>query len=357
RNLDKSIKVREYLYKDSMEQKLYQDYLGETIRKEHMPRFVWHCQEGNGEIHIQLKLAAHQVRPIHHSAATLENVEIFTLLPEILLQSLWDIDITPYLEDAFPDTREVARHIHGWSTPLIQFQKHRATRFTQKMFLSLKDSQYLDQLLKHLRPHFPSRDHVKGTDFRDAHAFSSISVLDSLPLPSLRPYEQAEKKYLGLDALHRQRLHVFAAEQNAALYEAMLPRVKEPKQAFHPRFISHLELLERTRLFAAAAIYDLVPNLFQYDVETHYLEVPGQAQKHRYQLSQKQGNRNPTPLDALRGFNKEKGKSQNRETQPIPFHQIRDYLKNNPPAKDLLLQKQTQLTTMKADKELAAEVR
>jgi hypothetical protein len=357
RKIDTSILVREYLYDDAMETKLYEDYLGEKVRNEHLPRFVWHCRENDSRVQIRLKLAVDRLEVIQPSAEIAENAGMVTLLPEILLQSLWNMDITPYLETAHPDTQDVAGNVYEKSTPLILFEKNRAVRHTLKMFLSLKKSSYLDELVKHLRSNFPSRGHVKGTDFRDAHSFSSVSVLDSLPLPALRPYEQSMGKYLALPVNHRRQIHVFAAEQNASVYEDMLPNVEEPKGAFHPAFLSHLEHLEHTRLFASCAVYGLTPNLFQYDVERYYLDIPDNTGQNRCFLTEKDDSQKSTPLDALHAFIKGKGKTGSGEHIPIPIKQIRDFLKNNPPSKEHLLGKEKEITTMKGDEEISSEVK
>jgi hypothetical protein len=261
------------------------------------------------------------------------------------------------LETAYPDTEELANKLYKKSMPLIHFEQHQAVRHVLKMFLSLKQSDYLEQLVKNLRPHFPSREHVKGTDFRDAHAFASVSVLDSLPLPAIRPYEQSMKNYLALPGHHRQQLHVFAAEQNAALYEEMLPEVKEPKQAFHPRFISLLEHLERVKLFAHCAVSGLIPDIFHYNVDRYYLEIPGQSGPGRIYLTQKDQIRKPTPFDALQAFIKGKSKSETGEDITIPMERIRDLLKTNSPTRESLLKTQTELTTMKGDEGVKPEVR
>ncbi|MGD2087135.1 MAG: tubulin-like doman-containing protein [Candidatus Aminicenantes bacterium] len=357
RKIDNSILVREYLYDDEMEKKLYGDYLGEKVRNQHQPRFVWHCRESDSQLEIKLKLAVDEHKTIDAAARTSHNAEIVISLPEILLQALWNIDITPYLETAYPDTEELANKLYKKSMPLIHFEQHQAVRHVLKMFLSLKQSDYLDELVKNLRPNFPSREHVKGTDFRDAHAFASVSVLDSLPLPAIRPYEQSMKNYLALPGHHRQQLHVFAAEQNAALYEEMLPEVKEPKQAFHPRFISLLEHLERVKLFAHCAVSGLIPDIFHYNVDRYYLEIPGQSGPGRIYLTQKDQIRKPTPFDALQAFIKGKSKSETGEDITIPMERIRDLLKTNSPTRESLLKTQTELTTMKGDEEIKPEVR
>ena len=357
RKIDSSILVREYLYNDEMEKKLYDDYLGENVCNENLPRFVWHCLEDDGEVRIRLNLAADRLKSIESSGETVQHADVVTSLPEILLQSLWNIDITPYLETAFPDPEDVARNVYEKSSPLILFEKSKAVRHTLQMFLSLKKSHYLNELTKQLRSKFPSRDHVKGTDFRDVHAFSSVSVLDSLPLHALRPYEQAMKTYLALPVNNRRQLHIFAAEQNAALYEERLPEVKEPKHAFQPKFISQLEHLERTRLFASCACRGLLPNLFHYDAGPYYLEIPGESGQNWCFLTRKVNSRKSTPLDALRAFIKEKGWTETGENSAVPIQQIRRFLENNPPSKETLLQKEAELTTMKADKEIKPEVR
>jgi len=355
RKIDTSILVREYLYDDAMERKLYQDYLGEEVRKEHLPRFVWHCRENQGHVAVELKLAADTLQAIEPAVEVPRNAKVTTSLPEILLQSLWDLDITPYMEAAYPDADKLAKKIHEKSMPLIQYEKHKAVRHILKMFLSIKESEYLGQLVRHLLPNFPSREHIQGTEFRDAHVFSSVSVLDSLPLTALRPYDQSLKGYLALPVSHRQQLHVFAAEQDAVIFEEMLPAVKEPKHALHPKFISHLEHPERTKLFASCAVCGLIPDLFLYDVDHYYLDTADDSGRHRFLLAKTEGIRKPTPLDALDTFIS--GKSKSETGEDIPFQRIENFLKKNPPVKKNLEKKETEISRMKADKEVSIEVK
>jgi len=355
RKIDKSILVREYLYNDDMERKLYEDNLGEKVKNENLARFVWHCQENNGHLDIQLKLATDRLNILQPQAPVHQNAEVVMSLPGILLQSLWDIYITPYMETAHPDAEDVARNIYEKSTPLIQFEKNQAQRYTSKMFLSLRPSDYLEELIKHLRPNFPSRDHVKGTEFRDNHAFSTVFVLESLPITAVAPYEQSMKRYLAFPAHHRQQLQVFAAEQNAAVYEEMLPGVKEPQQPFHPRFISYLEHFELTKLFAKCAVYGLLPNLFHYDVDRYYLDFTAQSRQTRYILTQKEPTRRSTstPLDALGAFIKGKAKTETGSDILVPIELITDFVTNNPPTREILLEKEKEIITMKGDEQIS----
>jgi hypothetical protein len=349
--------VREYLYDDALENKLYQDYMGEKVRNEHLPRFVWHCQETQNHIVLELKLAVDTLKTVNPEADTHKNAKIFTTLPEILLQNLWNLDITPYLETAYPDAERLAKKIYEKSMPLIQYDKSEAVRHTLKMFLSLQPGDYREKLRKFLAPNFPSREHVKGTDFLDAHVFSSVSVLDSLPLPAIIPYEQSMKGYLALPASNRQQLHVFPAEQHAVLFEEKLPGVKEPQQAFHPRFISYLEHLELTKLFASCAVYDLIPNIFQYDVHQYYLEISDKSGKSRYLLTQEGEFDKPTPLQALQAFVKGTVKTEAGEDISIPIERIENFIKQNPPSKKLLQKKETEIITMKTNQEVSSKVR
>ncbi len=357
RETDRSILVREYLYNQNMEQKLYDDNLGPKIRSRHLPRFVWHCTEQNGQPQVRLNLAADRLRPIEPNAGTGKNAETITLLPEILLQELWNMDITPYLETAYPDAAEVAANVHDKSTPLILFEKNMAPRHTRKIFLSLGESDYRGRLVRNLGPNYPNPEHVKGTPFRDAHAFSAVSVLDALPLTAIRPYEQARKKYLALDADQRLQLHVFAAEQNAVRYEARLPVIKEPGQAFHPRFISHLQHNALTRLFARCHLAGLLPNLLQYNVEKYKLDIPATPGPTPCILAQREHSHMPTPLDALHAFIRGEGKNQQGETMTIPTKEIENFVENHPPSRQTLADIEKQLMNIKSDADLPTEVK
>jgi hypothetical protein len=355
RKIDTSILVREYLYDDNLERKLYQDYLGEKVRKEHLPRFVWHCQEKDGQAALELKLAVDTLQVFDPTAQALENAKLATALPEILLQSLWDMDITPYIKTAYPEADKLTKKIYEKSMPLIQYEKDKAVRHILKMFLSIRQSDYLTQLVRNLLPNFPSREHIQGTEFRDSHVFSSVSVLDSLPLPALRPYEQSLKGYLALPVTHRQQLHVFAPEQQAVIFEDMLPEIKEPRHDLHPKFISHLVSLDRTKLFASCAVNGVIPDLFRYDVDHYYIDISDNSGHVRCLLAQKEGGRKPTPLDALGTFIT--GKSKSDASEPIPYDRIENLLKKNPPVKKNLKKKETEINQMKADKEISSEVK
>ena len=298
RAMNTAILVREYLYNDALEEQLYADYFGDEARQECLPRFVWHCQERDSRIEVQLKVVADDIQALDPAIKEpAENAERVTKLPELLAQEMWEVDITPYLQAAHPDPGAMAAKVYERAAPLIKFDPSQAVRHSKKLYLSLAESEYLDKALKHLYPNFPRRNQVKRTDFLDRHAFATVTISDSLPLPSLRPYQQAFTDYISVPDKTRSQLHLFAAEQSAAIYEPSLPKIQEPARAFHPRFISQLEYFERARWFALCVIYGLIPKALDSDNKNYRLEISDPSGDGVYDL---------TPVDPKTGGKREK---------------------------------------------------
>jgi hypothetical protein len=285
RQLESNALVREYLYSEALEAKLYDDYLGQEVRKNSLRRFVWHCRERDGRTEVALKLVTAEVREIAPgNERTMENAGAVTELAELILQPMWDLEITPYLKERYPVPASLADRVHERASPLIQFDREKAPWHTRKLFTNLSESEYAGQLLEQLYPKFSRREHVKQTAFRDSHGFSTVTVADSLPLPALLPYQQALAAYLSVPERHRVQLHVFPAEQRAAHWEQLLQTIKEERRCFHPRFTSYLAEPERVELFARCVLYDLIPEALSPQSTAYRLEVRGDGGEGRYSL-------------------------------------------------------------------------
>jgi hypothetical protein len=258
----------------------------------------------------------------------------------------------------------LANEVRERASPLIRFDASQAVRHSKKLYLSLDESEYLEETLKHLYPDYPRRNQVKRTDFLDRHAFSTVTIIDSLPLPALRPYQKAFTDYLSVPDKTRSQLHLFAAERNAAIFESMLTSIKEPKRPFHPRFISQLEHLERTRAFALCVIYGLISDALDADNNRYRLEISDQHGSNIYDLtprSQTEGKQeNPTLLSALQVF--VQGKSQGERPDSIPFDRIQSALVSRRKAeaenlKQTFKKREAELEARKEDKNLAGAER
>jgi len=261
RKLESDVLVREYFYSEELEEKIYRDYLSEATRTNSLKRFVWHCHEEAGGLATELKLMAdevHELKPYGEMEET--SARTLTELAELILQPMWDMDIHPYIQKAHPDPAALADMLYERANPFIEIDRSKAVRHTVKLFTTLVADSYADEVLTQLYPKFARQQHVRVTEFKDPHCFSTVIIMDSLPLPSLRAYEQAEKAYLSVPEAHRPSLHILAAEHIAARLEQRLPDVKERKRALHPRFISYLAHEESTRCFAECMIYGVIPN-------------------------------------------------------------------------------------------------
>jgi len=261
RELESGVLVREYFYGDDLEEKIYRDYLSEDTRSDSLQRFVWHCRGTANGIALELKLVAEEEKLLRpYGEAGTESARTLTGLAELLLQPMWDQDIHPYIQEAHPDPGALADKLFERANPLIEIDRALAVRHTSKLFTTLREDSYGEEVVTQIYPKFSRRQHVKRTEFRDPHCFSAVIVLDSLPLPSLRAYSQGEISYLGVPASHLPGLHILGVEHIASRMEQRLERVKEAKRAFHPRFISYLAELERVRQFAECLIYGMIPN-------------------------------------------------------------------------------------------------
>ncbi|MCP4347520.1 MAG: VWA domain-containing protein [Desulfobacterales bacterium] len=322
RKSDGSILVRQYLYNDEFEANLYEDYLGPDTCAENLHRVVWHVWEQQGEMQIKPMLVSDEVCPFDSDPQSSEkNILIYTRLSELLAQDMFfDKNISRYLETEYPDTGELADLLYKKAVPLIRFEKSKAVRHSSGLFLSLNYSDYLDEIMSCLYPNFAQKKQVKRTDFLDLHVFSAVALLDSLPLPSLRPYEQTRNDYFKITDKERISQHIFRAEQQAARFEGLLPRVNEPKERlFHPGFVSHLENYHLARLFALSVIYELISDLFSMEPEPHYnLNLSSSS----YILSPPRtlDGRSTTLFDAFQTFMA--GYSHDNPPQKIPFDEI-----------------------------------
>jgi hypothetical protein len=261
RRAESDLLVREYFHSEALEARLYEECLGEAVRREHLGRFLWRYREHEegGELALHLVVAAER-RLEPDRTRVEEAAAAVTELAEILLQPLWEKEITPYLAERYPQPAALADRVEERAAPLIQFDRHLAPRHTRKLFTNLRQSDYATAMLKQFRSRFPRREHVQPTSFLDPHSFATVMVADSLPLPALRPYQQALSAYLSLPATRRATLHLFAAEQRAVRLEERLRDAREPERVFHPRLASRLAEPERLELFALAVVYELIPN-------------------------------------------------------------------------------------------------
>jgi len=251
RQFETDLVVREYFYDETLEERIYQDHLGEEIRRRILQQFVWQCREAGDRLTPELEVTTTEPRSMPAQDAGSEPV---TELAELILQPIWDQEVTPYVVESHPSPQALAEKICEWAAPLVAFDRTKAVRHTSKLFTTLGDDAYGEEVAEHIYPKFARRQHVRRTPFRDPHCLSNVMVLDSLPLPALRPYDESARGYHAYREGGCSQLHVFAAERRAVELERELPEIREPWRVFHPRFIGELEEPERLRLFAECAI-------------------------------------------------------------------------------------------------------
>ncbi len=321
RQLDTDLLVREYFYDEALEERLYQDHLGEEVRRRNLRQFVWQCRESGDQLALELEVTTTEPRSMPpHDAASGAGAEPVAELAELILQPMWDQEVTPYIEESYPSAPALAEKICEWAAPLVAFDRSKAVRHTFKLFTTLGDDEYGEEVVEQIHPKFARRQHVQRTSFRDPHCLSNVMVLDSLPLPALRPYDQGSRGYHAYPDGSRSQLHVFAAERRAAGLEQELPEVREPRRVFHPRFIAELEDPQRLRLFAECAIYGCIPEALGRSSTILRLELAGGGGESSLLLG-RDGTRGVEPLvQALHHF--VAGEAAGGE--PIPFDRVRD---------------------------------
>lgn len=322
REVESEVLVREYFASEELEAALYQDTVDDERRTEALQRFVWYCNESDGTLNLDLRLMSTELEALKpYGESGIECSTTLSGLTERLLHPMWDREIQPYVEQAYPNAIALADKLYERANPFIHIERAAAARHTVKLFTTLGEGEFASEVLDEIYPKFKRRKHVLRTELRDPHCLSTVIVLDSCPLPSLRAYQQAEKAYLSVPESHLPGLHVLGAEHVAVRLEHRLALAKETKRAFHPRFISYLVRPERVRQFAEALIFGLIDTPWVVAPTRLWLVVDGTE----IQLSgDTSSSRSLAPwTTALDTF--ESGKGQ--QGQEIPYHRCDEILR------------------------------
>ena len=259
RAADLDIAVREYLYSDALEERLYQAYLGDRGCYGNLHRLVWHLSAEDRQPLVKLTWVTDRHHTLSPSPERVEeHVEALTRLADILTRDMCHTDITPYLAERQPSPQHLARELFRKAYPMVRFDRNLAPRHGFHMHLNLNESDFCTGLQEALEPEFAMKQHLCRCTFRDPHVFSAITSIDALPLPSLKPYQRLQKDYYNLPAHVRLGLHVFRPERRALVLEQRLIESVDALRPLGPAFTGYLEAESRVALFARALLYGFI---------------------------------------------------------------------------------------------------
>lgn len=251
REARQAIAVRHYLEDERIRRTLYEEYVAPRVQEDEQNRFLWAFERSEDD---QVSWTLEVVGSCSRSLKLLEGEEAAEALLDIgsaYASELRSLTIADVLAENYSSST-VAEEIGSASAPFIKFAANKQSLSESHRFVAaISESQrkYFKEIVKALRQPAAQSHSQQLAPLMHPHRCITLASLDLLRTAGLPSWNQARRSYGNLRRRERAALHVFPAEQNAALYEGLLSNIDRATQVLSPQVVLTLEDEQRGRAF------------------------------------------------------------------------------------------------------------
>jgi uncharacterized protein YegL len=251
REARQAIAVRRYLEDERIRRALYEEYVAPRVQEDEQNRFLWAFEQSeDGQVSWTLEVIGSCSRSLGLLDVE-EAAEVLLDIGSAYASELRSLTIADVLAENYSSSA-VAEEIGSASAPFIRFAANKQSLSEAHRFVAaISESQrmYFNEIVKALRQPAAQSHSQQLAPLMHPHRCITLASLDLLRTAGLPSWNQARRSYGSLRRRERAALHVFPAEQNAALYEGLLSNIGRAMQVLAPQVVLTLEDERRARAF------------------------------------------------------------------------------------------------------------